>query len=297
MNIKINLINFEWKPLEKLFEVVGKWLGTVYRPTSIRKEADAKAYEIEVIERAKAKSQVEWNEIRLEWHLRIQERLEGKENKRQNNIDTTVAIAAEKILLSQKISDKEVSEDWATRFFNIAQDISDEEVQLLWGRILAGEIQNPKTYSLRTLELLKNLSKEEALLLVKIGNLALFEKWRYFIFNPDNWKYLKDNYWITFTDLLLLREIGILAPSDNAALNIEESENTTTNFFNYGNLKAIQIKRLPGAPKKSIPVILFSSSATELLKLINREVDINYINKFVDFLKSDLTDIQVLDIV
>ena len=37
----------------------------------------------------------------------------------------------------------------------------------IWGRVLAGEVKRPKSYSLRTMEILRNLAKEEAALFVK----------------------------------------------------------------------------------------------------------------------------------
>ena len=54
-----------------------------------------------------------------------------------------------------------------TRFLNIAEEISDKDLQDIWGRILAGEIKRPKSYSLRTLEVMRNMSKDEASLLMK----------------------------------------------------------------------------------------------------------------------------------
>ena len=47
-------VNIDGKPLEKLIEVVSNGIGTLYRPRKIRKEADAQAYAIKVLENAKA---------------------------------------------------------------------------------------------------------------------------------------------------------------------------------------------------------------------------------------------------
>jgi hypothetical protein len=55
-----------------------------------------------------------------------------------------------------------VDPDWVARFFGSAQDVSNEDMQKLWARILAGEVVKPGTFSLRTLEVLKNLSQREA---------------------------------------------------------------------------------------------------------------------------------------
>ena len=42
--------------------------------------------------------------------------------------------------------------DIAIGFFNIAEDISSDDMQALWGRIFAGKIKQPKSHSLRTLD-------------------------------------------------------------------------------------------------------------------------------------------------
>ena len=62
-----------------------------------------------------------------------------------------------------------VEEDWLTRWRDSASQVSAEELQTLWGRVLAGEIKSPGTFSLRTLEFLKNLSKEDARRIEKLA--------------------------------------------------------------------------------------------------------------------------------
>ena len=58
--------------------------------------------------------------------------------------------------------ESEPSQDFINRWRNDAKLISDESIQYVWGRILAEEINVPKTVSIRTLDVIKNLSKEEA---------------------------------------------------------------------------------------------------------------------------------------
>ena len=72
-----------------------------------------------------------------------------------------------------KVSEEKVNEDWITRFFNTIEDINNEQLQQLWAKILAGEIKQPNSYSLRTLELIKNLTIKEEELFSKIGNLSI----------------------------------------------------------------------------------------------------------------------------
>lgn len=180
-----SLIKIEGKPLEKLIEVISNGIGTLYRPRAIRNEADAKAYEIKVLEKAKHEAIAEGKLIEAENLDRINERLVAKEIKRQNNIDDVVEVAINDISQTESVTETPIDQDWSTRFFDIVQDISDNEMKILWGKILAGEVKKPKSYSMRTLELLRNLSKEEADTFVKVAQYVLHQR-DYFIFNGDD---------------------------------------------------------------------------------------------------------------
>lgn len=61
-----------------------------------------------------------------------------------------------------KLPDKEVSTEWAACFYDNAKYCGDEEVQILWARILAGEIQAPGSFFKRTLSNLRLVEKHEA---------------------------------------------------------------------------------------------------------------------------------------
>lgn len=56
----------------------------------------------------------------------------------------------------------EFSFDWLMRFFDAVGNISNEDLQNLWGKVLAGEIVRPNTCSLRTLDMIRNMSPGEA---------------------------------------------------------------------------------------------------------------------------------------
>ena len=91
----------------------------------------------------------------------IAARLEFQEAKRQRNIVAAVGQAAEE-LGDDEVPDSEPNHDWIARFFEYVQDVSDEDVRRIWARILAGEVRHQGGVSLRTLSILRNLSREEA---------------------------------------------------------------------------------------------------------------------------------------
>lgn len=63
-----------------------------------------------------------------------------------------------------KTNNKEINFDldWYIHFFEAASNISNEEVQMLWARVLNGEISSPGSFSLRTLETLYRMTQREA---------------------------------------------------------------------------------------------------------------------------------------
>ena len=54
--------------------------------------------------------------------------------------------------------------DWFLRFFEAAGNISSGDMQVLWAKVLSGEVANPGRFSFRSIETLRNLSKQEATL-------------------------------------------------------------------------------------------------------------------------------------
>jgi len=92
--------------------------------------------------------------------------------------------------------------DWLNQWAEYVGNISSEQLQLLWGKILAGEVKSPGKYSLRTLSFIKDLSQREAELIAKI---APFVTQDYIVKDIDS---TRTN--ISFNDILSLEAMGIL---------------------------------------------------------------------------------------
>ena len=111
--------------------------------------------------------------------------------------------------------DRTVDEDWLFRWRDAACTVSSEELQTLWGRVLAGEIKSPGSFSLRTLEFLKNISHEEALQISKLAPFVLNNE----ILRGD--EKLLDSEGITFSFLLYLQNLGIVHGVDATGFLVE----------------------------------------------------------------------------
>ncbi len=274
-------------PLKKLIEVASTGVGALSKPYLIRKTADAKAYEIKIIAQAIKDNQhdlknIGFNEEKLslmslddsslknELPLedRTQRRIQFKEQKRQKNIESITQKAADNLESQSNVSEEAVDEDWTSRFFNYAEDISNEEMQGLWGRILAGEIKKPKSYSLRTLDILRNLSTEEAEVFIKFGSLAIHSGNSAFLLNFTNEKLLKEEYQLNFSERLLLEELGLLAAND-LQYRIKKTDNTPRQVvFIIGNTVVLH-EKLKEKPEQQLHVLVFTKIGQELLQLVN----------------------------
>jgi hypothetical protein len=79
-----------------------------------------------------------------------------------------VALAAYKLLAEQgSASEVPPDDDFTDVFFGYVRNVSNERMQDLWARLLAGKFRNPERYSLRTLDILRNLSQRDAEIFVK----------------------------------------------------------------------------------------------------------------------------------
>ncbi|MBQ3558040.1 MAG: DUF2806 domain-containing protein [Agathobacter sp.] len=76
--------------------------------------------------------------------------------------------------------------DWFLRFFESAGNISNGDMQELWARVLNGEMKQKGTFSLRTLEILKNMSADEAKLFMNCVEFRMITPYyEYYLLNSD----------------------------------------------------------------------------------------------------------------
>ena len=91
----------------------------------------------------------------------VRQRIQFQEEKRHRNIGFVVGQTAEQ-LGDKEVADQEPDHDWTARFFNYIQDVSSEEMQLLWAKVLTGQIEQPGSLSIRALSILRNLDQAGA---------------------------------------------------------------------------------------------------------------------------------------
>jgi len=278
-----NLIKIDGKPIEKLLDVVSKAVGKIYEPRAIRKEADARAYEVSVIEKAKTDSSVYRYEIEQDMLDKIEERRIFREVRKQKNIDNVIKLAIDELKDDFDVSSIPVDEDWVVRFFSIAEDISNEQMQQLWGKILAGEVKSPNSFSLHTIEYLKNMSKEEADLFSKAANYTINDSDFSFIFRSFNNKMLEKN-GLFYSEILHLIELKLIHPEINIGMTYGKTSEDVEVVFT-SDIYIIKTMKKAGTPICELPLYKFTQIGSELIKLLTITPVESYINEFKSFLK------------
>jgi Protein of unknown function (DUF2806) len=97
--------------------------------------------------------------------IAIEEMFRTEEDKRKfKNKAAVTRVAIEQLEADAGTTDapSEIEDDWLNFFARLAEDKSSKELQALFGKILAGEIRKPGSFSLRTMHLMAVISRQDA---------------------------------------------------------------------------------------------------------------------------------------
>ena len=172
--------------IERLKQIVSRYIGATSNNSSQIIQTAATDDSMSPEMKSAAVSIIEKEARRIKTRKRIVEKAESIKSEDEN------------------ISDEKPTDDWMTRFFNIVEDVTEDTMQNLWAQILAGEVKRPHTFSLRTLDVLRNMTKEDAELYVRVINSYCFDR----LILTEN------QYGISLEDRIALSEMGLLSPDE-----------------------------------------------------------------------------------
>lgn len=279
------------QPMTKLIEVVSAAVGTLYRPRCIRSEADAKAYEIRVLERAKFEAEIEGRDGHLtatqnrissiarehpELADRARLRLLNREIEGQINVEEIAEQAA--LILPPTVSSEPIGTDWRRKFFQKAENVCEPDMQVLWGKVLAGEISQPGSFSLRTLETMTQLSRREAELFRLICGLAM-DDGSVALPGFDINTALKP-FGFGYDEILQLRDAGLLLHGDSIhktfPLPAPDIQAAAHKVVLRNNEIFIELSG-PVLATFQLPSLIFTQSGRELRRLIENKPNDTYL--------------------
>ena len=310
--------------VEKLVDVVASGIGSIagpmLAPWKARRESAAKlivaegaAKVLSIQAQAKADARrvlgSEGNAVEGEIELGegIRQRIEYQERKRQANIVMVVGRAAHQ-LADVIVPAAEPNHDWTARFFREVQDVSSEEMQVLWTRVLAGEVREPGTTSIRTLGILKDLDEATAQLFSRFCSAAVCLKGlngevfdaRVPSLGGDAAQNSIAKYGLGFGQLNQLNEHGLIISDYNSYktyLVINDSETAREVELYHQGVSWDWVLEQPKVKEKTVKLhgVAMTVSGSELSRVVTPEPMTEYTKALKAFLlsKFDLTMNQV----
>ena len=186
-------------------------------------------------------------------------------------------IFAEDILENdtQKVPERSIDDDWIHTWRDYAGKVSNEDLQRLWGSVLAGEIKSPGYYSIRTLDFLRSLSKVEA---EHISKLAAFVV-KGSIVRSDS-KYLEEH-GMSFNQLIELQELGVVSGVEAVGLTKTFPTQLPGKYIRAlrSHKMVLIVEHEDPTRKLSIQVYLLTAIGVQVLGLGTFAPDVDYLRE------------------
>ena len=184
--------------------------------------------------------------------------------------------------------EKTISDDFLNSFEEEVRQKSSEEMQLLFGRILAGEIRKPGTYSVRTVKILSQLDQNAATLFKKLCSVCVAlvfndqtDEYVYKAMVPSLGGYAGQNvlskYGLSFDELNILNEYGLIISDYNISHEynlcvVNENPPVTIPFRHQGQNWVLA--PLPGRDKNQecrVSGVALSRAGCELFRIVDQD--------------------------
>ena len=219
----------------------------------------------------------------------IKQRIKFQEQKRQANIASVVRDAAAD-LGDKQVPDQEPDHDWTARFFDGVQDVSSEDMRKIWAKILSGEIEEPGRTSLRTLDILKNMTREVAQMFGDVCNFVVDD----FIFFPTEYQSNHPN--LSYGKVIFLQETGLVYHSTFLSKLVKFEERRNAQFFSYQNY-VLRISSEDSRKQIEVPVVLLTGSGKELHRIVECTPQPDYLQSFARFLRENNCELSYAHII
>ena len=224
------------------------------------------------------------------------------EKRRSINIGTILKNACQAFLSHKDAGGKSnIDPDWMARFIDCAKDVSDTEMQLLWSKILSGELNKPNSISVMALETLRNMSKSDAETFHKLANFTVIDSDGGDPFIPNNGLYANpgqkndEEYGIKYDELLWMQELRLINLNEGLIMSFNFDDNSTRVETNLrcGNLRI----EISSEKEFSIPCYSYTRIGAQLHSLIedvkpNKEF---FEDRIKNRYSSNVTKINIVD--
>lgn len=255
------------EPLTKLVVSVSAAVAGYAKPYQIRRVAEADADALII----RTESEIESAELRY----RAVERIGYREIRRQQNIESIIQRAADQ--LPDAVSEQPVDEDWIFRFFDISQDVSNQEMQELWARILAGEVTEPGSFSPRTLHILRLLQPDDALLFSRLCN---YVSDRCIILLHRNMDKYFNERGLPLESIMHLSSQGLARIDSDLSIIVQED--VEGYHMSYGD-KIIYFEKRSKDQQRKLHTYILTDVGEEIYTLTDPEPDYDYLDQLIEY--------------
>lgn len=249
-------------------------------------------------------------EVPKEYISKASSKFASKVIKEQLNLDKITLNAANELANNKQIgSDEEVaediSEDWLNEFENLAKLKSSEDMKLVFGKILSGEIIKPGSFSIKTIKLISQLDNEAAKLFQLFCNQAVSLRAngniydaRVVSFNGSPASNSLKQFGLSFGALNVLQEYGLIITDYNSFMHYsscianEKKEVVATLQFqnkNYGFVPSDKEKYDKEVKLNGVALTKAGKELLDIIPLINNSD--NYKGELIKYFESKYLDL------
>ena len=191
------------KPANTLVTKIANAFGRQFDPSQRIRMAEAEAQADRILRVSATETDIEVADLRQ----RAATRFANEEMTKQLNMESIIEKAIPN--LNDDANPEEMENDWIMNFFDKCRMVSDGEMQQIWAGILAGEGNNPGSFSRKTVNLVADLDKRDADLFKNLCGFA----WMIGGINPlvfDVQQDIYNQHGINFGSLSHLETLGLV---------------------------------------------------------------------------------------
>ena len=246
------------KPATVLIEKVSSAIGVLYEPFRIRKEAEAKA-DAALIE---AESRITIGDL----ERRALTRFVVEQTREQKNVEDITKKALPKLEAGSDPS--MMDEDWISDFFAKCRRVSNEEMQSLWARLLAGEANRPGSVSKRTVHFVAAMDRSDAEIFARLCRFSANSLGDTLVFDTSH-QILADN-GVTWADLSHMDTVGLIQLETLSGF-VRYGFRETTHIEVAGEIIEFKIKEKNGKRQINTGKVTLTRIGQELRRFVQFE--------------------------
>ena len=248
-------------------------------------------------------------EVPKEYIIKASSKFAAKVIKEQLNLDQITLNAATELANNKQIDSdnketEDISEDWLNEFENLARLKSSEDMKLVFGKILSGEIIKPGKFSIKTIKLISQLDNEAAKLFqlfcsqsvsMRIENYVI--DGRVISFHGSAGSNSLAPFGLSFLELNVLQEYGLIIANYDTYMHYsscivnEQNHDVPVLHFQNKNYALVPSDKEKYDKNVELRGVVLTNAGKELLDIIPITNSDNYKDELIKYLKNKYIDL------